>query len=117
MTAKKNHQLSKRQWEQALIDDYYDYRWRQILEPLYEKFKRWDAGELDHVDMDEAIHETHKETRRAYSLFTESRSMLVGMIQWDREWFIPWLRDHQPPPPGVYVDPLLLEELEEDERD
>ncbi len=43
------------QWEQALLDAYYDYRWRQVLEPLYQKFQQWKAGELDHMDMDEAI--------------------------------------------------------------
>ncbi|MGC9335752.1 MAG: hypothetical protein ACP5JJ_16520 [Anaerolineae bacterium] len=112
----KSPQLSKRQWEQALIDAYYDHRWRQILEPLYEKFKRWDAGELDHADMDQAIHETHKETQKAYGFFRESRSMLVAMIEWDRDWFIPWLKDHQPPP-NAEVDPLILEELEGKEPD
>jgi len=70
------------------------------LNPLYEKFKRWEAGELAHWDIDQAIHETHKENQHLYSLFNESRRFLVGMIQWDEEWSERWLVDH-PPPPGV----------------
>jgi hypothetical protein len=104
---------SQRQWEQALIDDYYDYRWREILEPLYEKFQRWEAGELDHADMDRAIHETHKQTQKVYSLFMERRSWLVGMIQWDREWFEAWVKDHEPPP-GVELVPYAPMEGEEE---
>ena len=113
MNTKKEHRLSKRQWEQALIDAYYDYRWRQILEPLYEKFKLWEAGELEHADMDQAIHAAHKESQNVYSLFTESRSWLVGVIQWDREWFEAWVKDHAPPP-GMDLVPFETREDEED---
>ena len=45
------------------VDDYYDYRWRQVLDPLYDKFQRWKAGELTHWDMGEAIHEMHKQNK------------------------------------------------------
>jgi hypothetical protein len=86
------------QWEQALIDAYYDYRWREILDPLYEKFQRWKAGELSHDDMDAAIHQTHKQTRKLYTLFSESRSFLVRLIQWDAAWFDEWVIHHPPPP-------------------
>ncbi|MFW6116633.1 MAG: hypothetical protein ACOC6F_02805 [bacterium] len=116
MNPSKPHQPSKRQWEQALIDAYYDHRWRQILEPLYDKFKRWDAGELHHDDMDQAIHETHKKTQQVYSFFRESRPMVVAMIQWDQDWFLPWLKDHEPPP-GVELDPFVRRELDQQEGD
>ena len=114
MSHKKRRETPEYKWEQALIDAYYDYRWRQILEPLYEKFKLWEAGELEHADMDQAIHEAHKESQNVYSLFTESRSWLVGVIQWDRKWFVAWARDHEPPP-GAVIDPLIRQELETEE--
>jgi hypothetical protein len=100
MSRKKRRQTPEYKWEQALIDDYYDHRWRQVLNPLYEKFKRWEAGELQHHDMDQAIHETHKQNQELYRLFRESRSFLVGLIQWDEEWFDEWVMDH-PPPQGI----------------
>jgi len=100
MSRKKSRETPEWQWEQALIDDYYDYRWRQVLDPLYDKFQRWKAGELTHWDMDEAIHETHKQNRKVYNFFRESRSFLVGLIQWDQEWFEGWAAGH-PPPPGA----------------
>lgn len=40
MSRKKRRQTPEWQWEQALIDAYYDHRWRQVLDPLYEKFQR-----------------------------------------------------------------------------
>jgi hypothetical protein len=104
MSRKKRRETPAWKWEQALIDDYYDYRWREVLNPLYEKFKRWEAGELNHWDIDQAIHETHKENQHLYSLFNESRRFLVGMIQWDEEWFRGWVADH-PPPAGIQLAP------------
>ena len=61
-----------------------------------------EVGELTHRDMDGAIHETHKETQHLFSLFTQGRSYLVGLIQWDEEWFDGWLADH-PPPEGIQL--------------
>jgi len=104
MSRKKRSQTPEWQWEQALIDAYYDHRWRQVLEPLYEKFQRWKGGEFTHADMDRAIHEAHKEGQEVYRFFTEKRSWLVSLIQLDREWFEPWVTDH-PPPPGVELVP------------
>jgi len=34
MSRKKRRQRPEWKWEQALIDAYYDYRWRQMLNPL-----------------------------------------------------------------------------------
>ena len=113
MNRDKHSKSSERKWEQELIDDYYDHRWREILEPFYEKFQLWDAGELEHADMDRAIHETHKQTQQVYGSFTYNRGMLVNMIQWDRAWFEAWLKDHEPPP-GVELVPYGPPEGEEE---
>jgi len=94
------------QWEQALIDAYYDYRYRQVLDPLYDQFQRWHAGHLTHADLDQAIHEAHKENQTLYRLFTEKRDWLVRIIQMDSDWFDPWLANH-PPPPGIELVPRL----------
>jgi len=87
----------QRQWEQALIDAYYDYRWRQVLQPLHDDFQRWAAGELAHDALDHAIHQTHKKTQELYRLFAESRQWLVRAIQFDEDWFQVWVKDHPAP--------------------
>jgi len=87
----------EREWQQQLIDDYYDYRWKQILEPLYQEFLRWKSGELAHADMDQAIHKTHKQTQELYGLFGEKRDWLARVIQMDEDWFEVWLKDHPAP--------------------
>jgi hypothetical protein len=102
---KKRGQAPEREWEQALIDAYYDHRWHQVLDPLYEKLQRWKVGELTHADMDRAIHEAHKQDQDLYILFMQDRSLLVGLIQHDRAWFKSWVADH-PPPPGVELVPF-----------
>ena len=58
MTTKKLSPLYH--WEQEMIDAYYDYQWHQVLDPLYEKFQQWQAGNFSHDEMDGAIHTTHR---------------------------------------------------------
>jgi hypothetical protein len=52
-----------------------------VLDPLYDKFQRWKAGELDHADIDKAIHQTHKLTQELYGVFTLKHEILVRSIQ------------------------------------
>ena len=99
MSHNKRSQTPEYQWEQALLDAYHDYRWRQILDPLYQKFSQWKTGELDHLDMDEAIHQTHKQTQELYGVFTLKREILIRAIQLNEEWFQAWVKD-TPPPAG-----------------
>jgi hypothetical protein len=113
MSPKHKSKSSEGQWEQALIDAYYDARMHEVLDPLYEKFQQWKAGELQHWDMDQAIHEAHKMNQKLYSFFTQRREMLVFLIQSDEEWFFPWVADH-PPPPGVAIkQPTTYIDVEE----
>jgi hypothetical protein len=97
MAHKKRTQTPEYQWEQALLDAYYDYRWREVLEPLYQKFQQWKVGELDQIDMSEAIHQTHKQTQEVYRFFTEKRDWLVRVIQLNEAWFQQWVKDNPPP--------------------
>lgn len=97
MSHKKRTQTPEYQWEQALIDAYHDYRWRHVLEPLYQKFQQWKAGELDHLDMDAAIHQTHQQNQEVYGVSTLKREILVRAIQLDEDWFQAWVKDNPPP--------------------
>jgi hypothetical protein len=106
MSKKERRERPEWAWEQALIDAYYDYRWRQVLDPLYEQMQQWKAGVLDHSEIDEAIHKTHKENQELYKLFTQRRDFLVGIIQMDREWFAAWLADHPPPAEIELLPPM-----------
>ena len=87
----------QKQWEQALIDAYYDYRWRQVLQPLHADLQHWAAGELTHGDLDQRIHQAHKKSRELYNLFGEKRAWLARIIQLDEDWFPEWLKEHPAP--------------------
>ncbi len=88
----------QQQWEQQLVADYYDARYRELLDPLYEQFQRWKTSELSHDDIAEAIHKVHRENQKLYSFFTGRRDLLAFTIQrQDEEWFEKWVVDHPPP--------------------
>jgi hypothetical protein len=91
--AHQNPQTPGYQWEQALLDSYYDYRWREVLEPLYQKFQQWKAGELDHMDMDEAIHKTHKKTGSLHILHPETQ--FAGTADRIRRSLVPGMDERQ----------------------
>ncbi len=92
----------KERWKQDLIQSYYDYRYRRLLEPLYEQFQRWKAGQLEHFDLAQALQQAQKENQELYGLFSGKRARLVEMIERDRDWFEPWLAEH-PAPPGIHL--------------
>lgn len=89
---------SAERWEQALIEDYRDYRWRRLMEPMCEKMQRWKEGRLTHAEMDRAFEECHQQVCEIRSLFSQRQDRLVLLIQWlDREWFEQWIKSHSPP--------------------
>jgi len=91
----------RREWEEKLITDYYDYRWRRIMDPLCDKMQRWKDGDLTHAEMEKTLNEVHEETCEVRSLFRQRRDRLVNLIQhWDREWFESWLLEHRRPYEG-----------------
>ena len=104
MTPQKYRYTSKREWEQALIDAYHDFRWREVLDPLFEKFRRWEAGELDHAVLGASIRATNGPMFDIRRFFTQKRSVVVKFAQWERDWFEDWGRDN-PPPPDVELAP------------
>lgn len=46
MNAKKRSHRYR--WEQEMLAAYYDYQWRLVLAPLYDKFQGWKAGKTSH---------------------------------------------------------------------
>jgi hypothetical protein len=86
------------QWEQTLVDDYCDYRWRQLMEPMCAKMEGWRAGTLTYADMDQALEECHRQVCDARTVLNQRRDRLVTLIQLiDREWFLGWIEEHSPP--------------------
>lgn len=95
--SRKKTQTPEYQWEQAMLEAYDDYRYKEVLDPLYEEFQRWKAGELSHGDMDQAIHRTHKQMQKLFGIFTMKRDWLVRTIMYDEPWYQAWVKDCPPP--------------------
>lgn len=89
---------AKREWQRKMIDEYYDHRFRETVEPLYQDMQRWKAGKIAHAKLDRSIHETHTKMQKLWSLFNESRDFLVGLIRMDEDWFAAWLKENPTPP-------------------
>jgi len=101
--------MSPKDWEQAMTEAYWDYRWRQIMEPLCDTFQRWKAGKLGHADVDQAIDAAYKEKCLINSLLAHRADRASAVIQWwDREWFLAWIEENRPPA-DVKVQPLPVE--------
>jgi len=94
--SEQNHRASEWHWEQALVDDYFNHRWHQVLEPLCETFQRWKAGELGHDAVSHAIEEAYKEKCILHNFAAQRIDRAVGLIQWwDRGWFEGWVEKHR----------------------
>ncbi|HHS97963.1 MAG TPA: hypothetical protein ENK08_08725 [Chloroflexi bacterium] len=99
--------MSVERWEQKLIEDYRDYRWRRLMEPLCEKMERWRVGKLPYAEMDETMEELYREVCELRNLFSQREDRVVLLIQWlDREWFEEWVKEHRPPPGARLVEPV-----------
>ena len=89
-----------REYQQSMINAYYDSWMKEMLEPLYEAFQQWKQGSLKHDELTELIHKIHRENQRGYSFFTQGRSQIIGCIKMDGDWFTGWSKNN-PPPPGA----------------
>ncbi len=90
--------MSPRDWEEALTNAYWDYRWRKIMDPLCETFQAWKAGKVGHTDVNQAIDTAYSEKSTINSLLTYRPDRAAAVIQWwDREWFEAWLEKNRPP--------------------
>jgi hypothetical protein len=71
-----------------MINAFHDYKrsspvdlWYLAHDPLQQQFHRWKAGEISHLETDEAIHTCQK----VHGLFTSKRNFLVRTIQFNEE--------------------------------
>ncbi|MBM4446122.1 MAG: hypothetical protein FJ023_02055 [Chloroflexi bacterium] len=87
-----------REYQQALIDAYYDMQMHSILDPLYDAFQQWKRGGLQHSELTELIHKVHRENQKVYSFFTQSRTRIINCIRMDQAWFENWKATHPPLP-------------------
>lgn len=94
----KNPKAEAWHWQEELLEDYYDYRWRQVAEPLCETFRRWKEGELSHSALDQAIEKAYRERCTLCDLFSQRPDRAVALIQiLDPEWFEVWVKKHRVP--------------------
>jgi len=99
-------QTAAQRWQAKLIEDYRDYRWRQLMEPMCDKMQKWKAGEFTHTDMDQALEECHQRVCELRNIINQREDRLVMLIQMlDREWFETWMGEHSPPPGARLVSP------------
>jgi len=97
---------SSQWWEERLVADYREYRWRQLLEPMCRRMEKWKAGELTSAEIEQAFEECYQkitELRHILNQRSDRAALLIQVL--DREWFQEWIREHTPPPgaPGVAV--------------
>ncbi|KXB00460.1 hypothetical protein AKJ41_04045 [candidate division MSBL1 archaeon SCGC-AAA259O05] len=64
-----------------IIEEYYNMKMKQALEPLYQNFQKWDKGEIDHSEISEAIHECQKEIQKIHSIFNSGTDFLMKLIE------------------------------------
>lgn len=86
-----------RDWEDLMLASYADQLYHEALDPLYEKFQEWHAGEVSHLDLDASIHFVHRELQKIYGLLHERRQDLAAIVTLT-PWYQAWVKDN--PPPG-----------------
>ena len=97
--SQKSDPGSYKEWEQKLVDDYYNYRWHQVMDPLCDQLQRWKAGNLSPQEMDSVMDKVQSEIWEIRNIFGQRRDRLVNLVQWlDREWFLEWIQEYNPPP-------------------
>jgi hypothetical protein len=95
-------------WDQRLIDDYYDYRWHRLIDPLCDRMQLWKEGSLSHAEMERTLEEVHQEICEVRCLFRQRTDRLVNLIRhWDSDWFEAWLEKHTPSDEAVSTSGCL----------
>jgi len=84
-------------WQRELVSAFHDYRWQQVLDPLYEQFQLWKAGEISHDELNEALNKSYRDRRDLYNLFYEKISLLARMIELNTDFYEEWVKEHPKP--------------------
>ena len=95
MTPKKHTPLY--QWECEMIDAFHDDQWKQLLDPLYEKFQEWKTGTLSPEDLNEVFNKSYRDRRDLDRLFYEKHDWLARVIPLNEEWYPRWVKNHPRP--------------------
>jgi hypothetical protein len=93
---KRGQKQPLREYQQALINAYYDIWTHRMPDPLYEAFQQWKRGDLHHDELTELIHGVNREKQRVYSFFTQSRDPIISFIKLNQAWFADWRANHPP---------------------
>jgi hypothetical protein len=101
MSRKRRRDTPEWAWEQALIDDYHDFRWREALAPLVRAVHRWEEGIGDPEDVANAAERLTKPVETLDWVFSQKRDYLVRMILFHEDWSRPWLATHPCPVPAI----------------
>ena len=95
----KSQPSPTQKWEQTLVQDYYNYRWQQVMDPLCDKLQLWKAGELPNKELDQFMDNINQQIWEVRNIFSQRSDRLVNLIQFlDREWFLEWVKEYHPPP-------------------
>lgn len=95
---------SSQWWEERLVADYREHRWRQLMEPMCRRMEKWKAGELTSAEIEQAFEECYQkitELRHILNQRSDRAALLIQVL--DREWFEEWIREHTPPPGAPVV--------------
>jgi len=100
--AKKKQNSPEDKWEEELLGAFYDYRWHEVLDPLYNKMQLWKADQLDHEIILGDIERVQKELKEANQLLRFNRKFVLSIVMATEDFFKPWIAGH-PVPPGVVI--------------
>lgn len=98
MTPKKRTPLY--QWECEMIAAFHDDQWKELLDPLYEKFQAWKSGALSADELNEALNKSYRDRRDLDRLFYEKHEWLARLIPLNEDWYPRWVKNH-PRPEGI----------------
>ena len=85
-------------WEEALVADYGDRHWQEIMEPLCETFRRWKSGQVDHAEVGRVLDAEYRKKCALDSLLGQRPDRAAAIIEvTDREWFMAWIEEHRRP--------------------
>lgn len=77
---KKKKTKEQRKMDREIVERYHQKLTEDALEPLYENFIQWKAGQLAYYELTEQIHEFHKNNQKIWSKFNS--------FGWDDEFLI-----------------------------
>ena len=76
----KKKTKEQRKMDREIVGRYHQKLTEDALDPLYEHFLQWKAGQLAYYELTEKIHEFHKHNQKIWSKFNS--------FGWDDEFLI-----------------------------